>query len=194
MEYKKIQKIKNILTKEEFLSFSADFDYNCNNLTDNENNKVDYVLGRLVMYSLDSLSENFITKINKVAQEYCSSDAAFSGFTAVEYNNKYGIPNLPPHCDEDFNDFIINFQLSSNIVWPIGLDLDLYKLDDNSAIIFNGNKNVHWRPHKNFNDGDFVRMIFFRFSKSNKTNSHMNVAPDPTYLKKVEQFRNNLNY
>lgn len=81
----------------------------------------------------------------------------------VEYNAKYGEPNLPPHIDGDKNDLIVNFQLSSNTSWDIGLGTETFTPEDNSAVIFNGNTNVHWRPHKRFEEGEYVKMIFFRF-------------------------------
>ncbi len=83
----------------------------------------------------------------------------------VEYSNKYGSPNLPPHFDRDSNEFIINYQLASspNTVWPVGVNCQTYPLTDNSAVGFNPNTNVHWRPHKTLAPGEYVQMIFFRF-------------------------------
>ena len=83
----------------------------------------------------------------------------------VEYNSKYGDPTLPPHYDGDFNDIIIDYQLTSSegIWWPLGVNLSTYPLEDNEALIFNPNLNIHWRPHKHFQPGEYVHMLFFRF-------------------------------
>lgn len=85
---------------------------------------------------------------------------------AAEYNSKYGAPQLSPHYDGDWTDLIIDFQLSSNTVWPIGVELESYELEDNSAVAFNPNKRLHWRQQKKFNEGEYVRMIFFRFNQT----------------------------
>jgi hypothetical protein len=81
----------------------------------------------------------------------------------VEYNAKYGTPNLTPHMDGDTNDLIFDFQFKSNTTWGLGFNKDVHELADNSALAFNPNSNIHWRPIKTFNDDEFVQMIFFRF-------------------------------
>lgn len=88
----------------------------------------------------------------------------------VEYSPKYGVPNLTPHMDGDDNDFIFDFQFKSNTSWSIGLNQTVHEMTDNSAIAFNPNANVHWRPIKNFNDGEFVQMIFLRFAHLDEFN------------------------
>jgi hypothetical protein len=81
----------------------------------------------------------------------------------VEYSSKYGEPSLPPHFDGDSTDLIVNYQLEANTDWPVGVDTRTVRLDDNSALLFNPNTSVHWRPVKKFEEGEYVRMIFFRF-------------------------------
>ena len=85
------------------------------------------------------------------------------GVTLVEYNSKYGQPNLPPHFDGDVTDVIVNYQLDSNTNWGVGVNEEVYTLVDNSAVIFNPNEDIHWRPIKEFQEGEYVRMAFFRF-------------------------------
>jgi hypothetical protein len=36
-------------------------------------------------------------------------------------------------------------------------------LEDNDAVIFHPNESIHWRPHAEFKDGEFVRVMFIRF-------------------------------
>lgn len=81
----------------------------------------------------------------------------------VDYSNKHGNPNLPPHFDRDECSVVIDYQLESNTVWDLGVGLNTYSIKDNSALIFNANENIHWRPHKDFADGEYVKMILFRF-------------------------------
>jgi hypothetical protein len=112
----------------------------------------------------------------------------------VEYNPKYGQPNLQPHVDGDFTDFIIDYQFQSNTEWPLGLNLDMHTLEDNEALLFNPNTNVHWRPRKTFEDGEYVRMIFFRFLNQNSPSdySHLPHNPADPMFDRVRNFRDSL--
>lgn len=114
----------------------------------------------------------------------------------VEYNPKYGTPNLTPHMDGDDNDFIFDFQLKSNTSWGIGLNKSVHDMTDNSAIAFNPNTNIHWRPIKNFNDGEFVQMIFLRFAymdiSQNPTRKPIRRGRDDPIYDEVKDFRENL--
>lgn len=109
----------------------------------------------------------------------------------VIYSAEYGDPRLPPHFDGDFTDFIIDYQLDSSTTWPLGADLSVYPLKDNSAVGFNPNKTIHWRPEKQFQPGEYVTMIFFRFvnSENPSDNSHLPHHPDDEVFKEVAAFR-----
>lgn len=109
----------------------------------------------------------------------------------VEYSNKYGEPNLRPHFDGDYNDAILDFQLSANTIWPLGVDLELYEPEDNSAILFNPNYLAHWRPQKIFKDGEYVQMLFFRFYDPVNTSDYSYVAnhPDDEVFKRINEYR-----
>jgi hypothetical protein len=112
----------------------------------------------------------------------------------VEYNAKYGEPNLRPHFDGDSNDYIIDYQLESNTIWPLGVDLNLFSLENNSAVLFGPNQYPHWRPEKTFFPGEYVRMMFFRFfDPSNPSDySHLPNHPDDPVFAEVNTFRDSL--
>lgn len=109
----------------------------------------------------------------------------------VEYSNKHGQPRLRPHFDGDFTDFIIDFQLSANTSWPLGVNLNFFDLKDNSAILFNPNTNIHWRPIKKFEDGEYVQMIFFRFYDPVNTSDYSYLPQNPAdeSFKEVHELR-----
>jgi hypothetical protein len=156
---------------------------------------VDEQLGRIQVSNFGkTLNSLFYTKLSKIAKEVSGKDLSFANKIYVEYSNQYGAPNLPPHFDGDSSDLIINFQLQSNTSWDIGLDLTLYSLQDNSALVFNGNEYIHWRPHKVFNDGEYVKMIFFRFQdvKNPLDNSKLRYSLDDKVYKEVNEFRDSL--
>ena len=43
-----------------------------------------------------------------------------------------------------------------------------FTLKDNEALTFSGTHQVHWRKHKDFDDKDFIEMLFCHFSLENK--------------------------
>lgn len=185
-----ITKIEDVFSAKEV----ADFLEHTNRLSVNEDKNADFsiseTLGR-VQLTLKNLDQNIITKLSNIANSVLDFESRISSATYVEYNSKYGSPSLPPHFDGDSNDLIINYQLSSNTEWGLGIDFELYKLNDNSAILFNPNKNVHWRPRKTFKDGEFVKMIFFRFQNSKNISDYSHLSdfwPDNKIFEDVTKF------
>lgn len=121
-------------------------------------------LGRLQIGNIAyDLPSHILDKLTEIANSQSDVPMVISSAMYVEYSNKYGAPNLPPHFDRDTNNLIINMQLSSNTHWDIGINTETYRLEDNSALIFNGNTNIHWRVHKKFEDNEYVNMLFIRF-------------------------------
>lgn len=157
------------------------------------NIELDPVLGRKIVY-IDNIPEKLLLKVTNIANTICDEPLSGPHVLSVEYNSQYGKPNLPVHFDGDDQDLIFNFQLSSNISWDLGVNCETYQLKDNSAVIFNPNLNSHWRPKKEFKDGDYVAMIFFRFQKiNNKTDySHLALTQDDPIFKEANDFRNSL--
>lgn len=160
----------------------------------NQTNPVsDNSLGREVR-QIDSTFPEIYEKLIRVTNEIYGPNLSVSSITYVEYNNKFGTPNLPPHFDADTSDLIFNFQLSSNTKWDIGLDMSLYSLEDNSAVLFNSNEVIHWRPIKQFKDEEYIKMLFFRFEKPDRTSySHLDYTLDHEIYREVNKFRDSLN-
>lgn len=171
------------------LKSKTDHDYD----VDTESMWLDERLGRIVISDI-KINNTILDKVNYIAETTSSKKLNLSGIVAVEYNSKYGKPNLPVHFDHDKNDLIINLQLSSNTVWGIAVDYDVYKLKDNSAVAFNANQYVHWRPHKTFKENEYVKMIFFRFvdPSSNSDYSNLGYSIDDPIFKEFNKFRDSL--
>lgn len=189
------QKICNVFSEEELQTLKESINKTAK--------KHDTVLGRYI--SQITISKNIEKKIQNIANAYLHGYwntftnpnidfISYSGTTYANYNNKVGKPNLPPHLDHDTNDIIINYQLSGNINWQIGLDNKLYTLEDNTALIFNGNKLIHWRPHKIFKNDDYLEMLFFRFGnvKNPSDYSHLDVLLTDDMFKETNLFRDSL--
>lgn len=153
---------------------------------------VDNELGRLQVYF--DLPNELRDRVAQIAKDLGYDGLELSSASHVEYNNLYGNPNLPPHFDGDTIDLIIDFQLDGNTSWDIGLNCEAYPLEDNSALVFNPNENIHWRPIKDFKDGEYLRMIFFRLCNLNQRSdySHMRYTQGDPIFDEVKAFRNSL--
>lgn len=130
-------------------------------------------LGRLQVNEIGTgLSVKTFDRLNDIAKGITDLPLEISSVTYVEYSNLYGKPNLYPHLDRDKSDLILNIQLESNTSWDIGINLQTYEIEDNSALVFNPNKDIHWRTHKEFKDGEYVRMLFVRFWNSENVSDY----------------------
>lgn len=155
--------------------------------------KGDPVLGRLKI--MVDVSSNFRENIEYKASHLIKRDMLLSKIMYVEYSNRSGQPNLPPHFDGDTNSLVFDYQLESNTSWDLGVDTKTYSLIDNSALIFNPNEHIHWRPHRGFKDGEYIKMLFFRFyNKHNEVDyTHKNYRPNHPIFKDVRDYRESLN-
>lgn len=182
-----IAKINNIFSPEELDLII--------NITPTDEDMIDENLGRILLYSvISSLTKEMKNKLYAIVSNISDVPLMIDHALCVEYSSKYGKPNLPPHFDGDTNNLIVNMQISSNISWDLGINLETYKLEDNSAIIFNANTEIHWRVHKEFQEGEYVRMLFVRFYDPQN-------RPDYSYLpnnqihevfKEARELRDNL--
>lgn len=109
----------------------------------------------------------------------------------VDYESKYGQPNLPPHFDGDQNDVIVDYQYKSNTSWGLGVSSTVYEMEDNKAIIFNPNEYPHWRPHKTFQEGEYITMMFFRFPDESIDYSHMRLSQNDPIFEEARKIRDN---
>lgn len=87
----------------------------------------------------------------------------FRYFMFVEYNNKFGIPNLGPHKDSAPFTGSLLCQIESNTSWDLYVDGNPYTLIDNSALLLNVRDQDHWRMHKDFKDGEYIKMLFLHY-------------------------------
>jgi hypothetical protein len=179
-----IYTIKDIFSQEE-IGFIDQKVANSEKFINNE-------LGRLQIENIrDALNNDTVDRLDKIVKDLTGMSFYVSSVVYVEYNGLYGKPILPPHVDGDKNDLILNVQLESNTDWEIGLNLKTYKIEDNSALLFNPNKEIHWRVHKEFKDGEYVRMLFIRlFNPESRTDySYLPKNQDHEMFKEARAFR-----
>jgi hypothetical protein len=190
-----IKKISNIFTESELLHLDQEIKKIQQLPFSKQHPDISKDLGRIhARIPIKNIGDAVAYKLSEVANNIDDQSYKLVSALHVDYRNKYGNPNLPPHFDADNNDLIINFQLSSNTSWDLGLGLSTYQIEDNSALIFNGNHHMHWRPHKTFGNDEYVKMIFFRFQNTNyqKDYFYLDRTQDHEIFQKVIHFRNNL--
>lgn len=196
MQKGEVYKLDNLLTAKEIRTLNQILE----NLTE-ESLKVKDNYGRRIFEEVE-IPAKIVKKLTKLANRFSDRGTKLELLYPVngaEYSLNYrGEPNLPPHFDGDFNDIIIDYQLASSsdleTQWPLGVNLETYPLQDNQALIFNPNANIHWRPIRAFKEGEYVRMFFFRFyNPANPSDySHLPNHPQDRVFDGVTAYRNYL--
>jgi hypothetical protein len=110
--------------------------------------------------------------IESVMDSYCKpihkDEIKLAHYSYIDYNLKYGDeryePRLPPHIDSTENLVTFNYQLDGNIDWDLYVDNKPYKLKTGDAIIFSAVNQVHWRPNRKWEKGDFLKIVSFDYS------------------------------
>jgi hypothetical protein len=114
-----------------------------------------------------ALSEDIDLKIKSICSENLSETALPTYFLASKYSPIFGgTPNLPPHLDDNACTYTIDYQLASSVDWGIVINGEEIVLKDNSAVLYDGENELHWRDSfPSRNPMDFVQMVFFHFAE-----------------------------
>lgn len=104
----------------------------------------------------------------------------FSRYELLDIDGKVEVPNLRPHFDAFIEPrFTFDYQLGSNIDWPIYVEGKEFVLKNNQALTFSGTHQIHWRPERSFVVGEFLEMIFCHLYLKENINQ---LGPDHTKL------------
>jgi hypothetical protein len=139
--------------------------------------KLDAEFGRLsspVYTPNRSVITEKITAVLQPLIETVSTTAIPSYAMWVRYSPKYGTKTLPPHIDRNACTYTIDYQLRSSVSWPLYVNSEKVMLEDNSAAIYYGEDELHWRnefPTENHND--YVEMIFFHYVEPDHWSRHV---------------------
>lgn len=79
----------------------------------------------------------------------------------LRYAKDLGFPELEPHLDIQENAINIDYQINSNISWPVTIDGKDFALKDNDIVVFNASKLIHWREPRLFSDGEYLDIVLF---------------------------------
>lgn len=135
---------------------------------------VDQSYNRFIMPHLGQQVSDFrmpdsvMDKILKISREISGyDDLVLEAYQFARYekfvreDGVTSIPKLAPHHDTfDQPRFTFDYQLGSNISWPIVVEGNEAVLKDNEAVTFSGTHQVHWRPDRKWEEGEYIDMIF----------------------------------
>jgi len=107
-------------------------------------------------------------KIDGFIKPMYKEDIRLSHFSYLDYSPKYGngvfLPSLPPHIDAAETLLTFNYQLDANIDWDIYVSGKPYSLKNGDALVFSAVNQVHWRPKRKWEPGDFVEILTINYS------------------------------
>jgi hypothetical protein len=138
--------------------------------------------GRVLFVAANVIPRNIIDKTNEYVHRWYSPKLFIEGIAFTRYSTKTGEPKLAPHYDTGAATLTVDYQLASNVSWPLVIEDKVFTLTDNSALIFKPSYEVHWRVPQLFNDDQYVDMIFFHY-----TTEEPEVGIDPEEKEKIER-------
>lgn len=122
------------------------------------------------------LPQDIVDMVTQVAEDIIGEDLILAEYNFSRYQKTISDckkflfnPLLFPHIDDAFTGrrFTVDVQLKSNIYWDIVVDNwkseQTFMLKDNQALTFSGTHQVHWRPKREFADGEFLEALFLHF-------------------------------
>lgn len=153
-------KYNNIFTDEEIKQI-----YDSIDLQSNKNTATVSIYGQKVWHT--PLPENIVERVTHQMNIIHNQDFKLEAMSFARYSKEYSdIPILTPHYDNTFKEprVTLDVQLRSNISWDIIVEGIRLKLQDNEAAAFSGTHQIHWREPIEFQDNDFVEMLFCHFT------------------------------
>lgn len=157
--------------------------------------KLDKTAGKRYCQMLpEMLPESILKKITEYGKNI-NSNLIFSHVNITTYSGEYGTPGLPPHFDRPSKvEFLLDYQLKSTIDWPLMIEGVEYKMENNTALLLENSKKVHWRNPIKFEKNDNVTVMFFSFenpfAELSNQEGHTEAIKKyyPMYAKKMEEF------
>jgi hypothetical protein len=108
-------------------------------------------------------------KLEIFASEMVGEEVFMYHNSYLSYNQKHspGVnPKLPVHYDSDnyFSKLTMDYQLESNIDWPIVIEDESFNLQYGDLLVFWGAGQAHWREPVLFKEGDNTEVLTMHFS------------------------------
>jgi hypothetical protein len=142
--------------------------------------------GRIAI-SLMYLKPEIIDKVEKIIKNSYGKDYKIKDVGFQRYKLEYGHPNLKPHLDNGNCEVVFDYQIEANKKWDVVVNGNSVGLNDNDAVIFEGEKDAHWRKPTRFSPNEYVSMINFNAVSSNHWSNFTEVDPIPPTARKLVQ-------
>lgn len=126
-----------------------------------------------IQFKLESFASNL------VGEEVFMSHNSYLSYTKEHDGSKN--PKLPVHYDSDnyFTKLTMDYQLDSNIDWPIVIENESFNLQYGDLLLFWGAGQAHWREPVWFNEGDKTEVLTMHFATRKDFEELNNVSRDP---------------
>ena len=134
--------------------------------------------------SLNLLPEGITKNLTDIAILHYGKPLEIYAVAFGRYSKEFGTPKLGPHMDEVPSQFTLDYQLDGNISWSLNVEGKEYVLENNDALVFEGENVLHWRPKRDFNDGEFLDLMWFQFREDNHWSHKHELRPDYSDFKK----------
>jgi hypothetical protein len=143
--------------------------------------------GRIAI-SLPYLKPEIIDKVEKIIKNNYGKDYKVKDIGFHRYKLEYGHPKLKPHVDDGNCEIVFDYQIEANKKWDVVVNGNSIGLNDNDAVIFEGEKDAHWRKPIRFNSNEYVSLINFNAVSSDHWSNFTEVDPiSPTVRKLVQK-------
>jgi hypothetical protein len=108
-------------------------------------------------------------KLEIFASEIVGEEVFMSHNSYLSYNKEHSPevnPRLPVHYDSDnyFSKLTMDYQLNSNVDWPIVIEDEYFSLEYGDLLVFWGAGQAHWRDPVLFKEGDNTEVLTMHFS------------------------------
>jgi hypothetical protein len=119
-----------------------------------------------------------IDKLVPLARQIFKSDTLLPSYAMFAH---YEGPkaNLQKHRDDNACTYTIDMCVYQNYLWDLWVENKPYTLQENQALAYYGNDQIHWRERFPKPDNQHVAMIFFHFVEPD----HWYHTKGPDYLK-----------
>ena len=142
-----------------------------------------------ISVNINSIKLEIVEKVQKIIQNIYGKDYEVQGFGFQRYNLEYGFPNLRPHLDDQGCQVVFDYQIESNKKWDLVVEGESIGLNDNDAVVFEGEKDAHWRNPVFFKPNEYVSMLNFNAIHNDHWTNFTKIDPiGPEQREKLKEY------
>lgn len=128
----------------------------------------------------DSLIDEYAQKLIPVARKQFNSEHLVPSYSLFSHYEG-GEASLYKHKDDNACTYTIDYCVYQTGPWDLFVEDEPYTLQENQALAYYGNDQLHWRDSFPYKESGYVAMIFFHFVEP----EHWFVQKGPSYLEVI---------